>query len=338
MKNILTIIALFFIQILYCQNSELALSIEVIADEKIEGIEFSNFRRTIVYSFNENTELNFKNDFPEQYILIVRTKEKSYEDRFWLDEGEININIIIDSKSLKIDVEGSELFNNSMEFQNKFDALNSKKVDTLILNEFLFNELNKNIDNPFSYFIGVSILFKNQSDFRTLIKLRNTFDSQDDIIKEHYMSDLLFSTLKSKLSNKNINISNFKFLNSKDEEKVISFSDNDDYILIDFWTTSCPPCLKDHIRLKELIQKIREKKTKLISISSDKKNRIDTWKKYIIAKELPWVNYLEKENNSLTENLNIQIFPTYILLNKQNGIVIYSNSLDEVLAELKIEE
>lgn len=335
MKSILTLIGVLFINLIYCQSKELDLSIQILSDEKIETIEFSNFRGTISRSFSENTKLNFKNEMVEEYVIIFKTKENKYENRFWLDNGKININIILQSKSLKINVEGSELYDNTVEYQNGLNDLVSEKADNQKITKFLFDELKKNIDNPFSYSIGLNILFKNQNNREVLSQLMSLFNSQNETVKNHYISDLVLKTLKSKLSSGNINVSDFKFLNSYDEENEISF-ENSDFVLIDFWHTACPPCLNDHNRMIGLLNDFKEKKTNLISISSDKGNRIDTWKKYLKSKNLHWTNYLEKENNSLTENLNIRIFPTYILLNKKNDVVAYTNSLDEILLELNI--
>lgn len=335
MKKYFTILLLSIYCLTYSQNKKLSLSVKIISDEKIETIEFRNFRGSIMRSFSNDTKLNFENDVEEEYFLMVKTKENQYRKRLWLDKGEIGIKAILQSKKLNIIIDGSDLFDKTLEYQNGLKSLISKKSDNKTITQFLFKELKKNIGNPFSYSIGLNILFKNQNNKETLSQLMSLLNSQDETVKSHYTSDLLFKTLKSRLYTGNINISDFKFLNIKDKENEISFANND-FILIDFWHTACPPCIKDHIKMKELLNNFKEKKTNLISISSDKGNRIDTWKKYLKSKELPWTNYLEKESNGLTENLNIRIFPTYILLNKKNDIVIYTNSLDEILLKLNI--
>ena len=337
MKTIFTIIGLFFINLVYCENDELNLSIAINSDEKTELIEFRNFRGNIIYSFNENTVLNFKNELIEEYIFNVKTKDSVYEKRIWLDQGEFKINISLHSNSLDINVFGSNIFDKTIEYKKGYEKLKMESATDNEFTKFLFQELNKNIDNPFSYFIGLNILFKNQSNREVLSQLMSSINSQDDVLKSHYTSNLLIKTLESKLNSGSIDVSNFIFLDVNDKENEILIG-NSDFLLLDFWHTACPPCLKDHIEMKKLIDDFNINKVNLVSISSDKDNRIDTWKKYLKSKNLPWTNYMEKEENGLTENLEIRIFPTYILLNKKNEVISYTNSLNDILSKLKIEK
>lgn len=337
MKTIFTIIGILFINIVYSQNEKLNLSIDINSDEKIESIDFRNFRGNIIYSFNEKTVLDFENTVNEEYIFNIKTKDSVYENRIWLDQGEIKINISLLSNSLNIDVMGSNIFDKTIEYKKGYEKLKTENVTDEEFTKFLFQELNKNIDNPFSYFIGLNILFKNQSNREILSQLMSLIYSQDDKLKSHYTSSLLIKTIESKLNSGNIDISNFKFLDINDLENEILIGNNN-FILLDFWHTACPPCLKDHIQIKNLTNSFEEKKTKIVSLSSDQGNRVETWKKYLKSKNLTWTNYIERKENSLTNNLEIRIFPTYILLDKKNDVVLYTNSLFDIITELRIEK
>ena len=176
---------------------------------------------------------------------------------------------------------------------------------------------------------------KNQNNREVLSELMSIINSQPESLKSHYTSGLLTKTLKSKLNSGNIKLSNFTFLDQDNKENKILIESNQ-YVLLDFWHTACPPCLKDHIEIKKLKDRFKEKKTKIFSLSSDQGDRIKTWKYYLKSKNLPWSNYLEKEVNSLTDNLEIRIFPTYILLDKKSNIIVYTNSLSDIKTELEI--
>jgi len=334
MKITLNLILFFLIQFSFSQENMLELSINIESDEKIETINFRNFRGNLEYTFNEQTNLTFQNELTEEYFFDVKTQDSLYKKRVWLDQGTFDIKIFVKSKSLQINVVGSEIFDKIVEYNKGFEKLNSTDATDKEISKFLFEQLNKNIDNPFSFMIGLNIMFKNQSNQEILSQLMSIINSQPENVKNHYTSGLLIKTLKSKLNSGNIKISNFTFLDQNNNEQKISIEDNQ-YILLDFWHTACPPCLKDHMEIKTLTERFKNNKIKIVSLSSDQGNRIETWKKYLNSKNLPWTNYIEKETNGLTDNLAISIFPTYILLDKENNVVVYTNSLSEIKTKLK---
>ncbi|WP_426430081.1 TlpA family protein disulfide reductase [Winogradskyella sp. HB-48] len=334
MKIILNLILLFLIQFSFSQNDKLELSIEIESDENIESINFRNLRGNLEYNFNEKTKLSFQNELTEEYFFDVKTQDSLYKERVWLDQGTFDIQISIVSKSLNINVVGSEIFDKITEYNKGFENLNSTDATEQEISKFLFEQLKKNIDNPFSFMIGLNIMFKNQNNQEVLSQLMSIINSQPENLKSHYTSGLLIKTLKSKLNSGNIKLSDFTFFDQNNNEQKISIEGNE-YILLDFWHTACPPCLKDHIEIKTLTERFKKNKIKIVSLSSDQGNRIETWKKYLNSKTLPWTNFIEKETNRLTDNLAISIFPTYILLDKENNVVVYTNSLSEIKTKLK---
>ena len=334
MKITLNLILFFLIQFSFSQNDNLELSIEIESDENIESINFRNLRGNLEYNFNEKTKLSFQNELTEEYFFDVKTQDSLYKKRVWLDQGTFDIQISIASKSLNINVVGSEIFDKITEYNKGIENLNSTDATDEEISKFLFEQLNKNIDNPFSFMIGLNIMFKNQNNQEVLSQLMSIINSQPENLKSHYTSGLLIKTLKSKLNSGNIKLSDFTFFDQNNNEQKISIEGNE-YILLDFWHTACPPCLKDHIEIKSLTERFEKNKIKIVSLSSDQGNRIETWKKYLNSKKLPWTNFIEKETNGLTDNLAISIFPTYILLDKENNVVVYTNSLSEIKTKLE---
>lgn len=326
---------MFFIySLIYCQNEVVEISFEINSDEKIENIAFNSFRGVVDFNFKESKKINFENNISEEYFIIIKTLDNQYKKRLWLDSGSIRINLLIKNNELKMGISGSKLYSKVNKHQEIFKTLLEKKVSNKQINEFLFNELNDNLNNPYSFVIGLNILFKNQNNKPLLIELKNVLRSQNENTKNHYSAELLLKTLASRISTGEINISDFYFLDANNSKMQIVANESD-FVLLDFWHTACPPCLKDHITLEEKKDLFFNKKIKLVSISNDQGDRITTWEKYLKTKKISWENYREMENNSLTNSLNIRIFPTYILLDKQNKIQIYTNSLKEVLIKIK---
>lgn len=94
------------------------------------------------------------------------------------------------------------------------------------------------------------------------------------------------------------------------------------YIMLDFWGTWCGPCVAGLPKLKEFYQK-HKSQIELVSIAHDKD--IEKVKKFIEEKEMNWVhkfeNNAEKNPEKLVEKLNVECFPTFILLDKSGKIL-----------------
>jgi thiol-disulfide isomerase/thioredoxin len=96
----------------------------------------------------------------------------------------------------------------------------------------------------------------------------------------------------------------------------------DKYLLLDFWGTWCGPCVAGLPKLKEFYQKYKNQ-IELVSIAHDKD--IEKVKKFIEEKEMNWVHKFEKSGEKnpekLVEKLNVECFPTFILLDKSGKIL-----------------
>jgi cytochrome oxidase Cu insertion factor (SCO1/SenC/PrrC family) len=99
--------------------------------------------------------------------------------------------------------------------------------------------------------------------------------------------------------------------------------------LIDFWYSHCVPCVARFPKLKEIYHQFHSKGFDIVSISvdkqKDKKDYLAAIKKYGLA----WNHIWDKEGVS-AEKFSINVFPTYILLDK-NGSIINPNVQDSEL-------
>ena len=101
------------------------------------------------------------------------------------------------------------------------------------------------------------------------------------------------------------------------------------YILIDFWFSSCVPCIRQFPKLKELYKKFHPKGLEIIGISTDRTKDINKWNKVIRKNKINWKHLLD-ENTVESSRLSINSFPTNFLLNSE-GIILKKNvSLDEL--------
>lgn len=96
------------------------------------------------------------------------------------------------------------------------------------------------------------------------------------------------------------------------------------YILLDFWGTWCSPCLKGIPDLVSL-NKRYSKQIQIISISNDKKQKLNELKKVINEKSMTWSQVWDENNaDKLVEKFKITAFPTFILVDT-DGKIVYRN-------------
>ena len=92
---------------------------------------------------------------------------------------------------------------------------------------------------------------------------------------------------------------------------------------IDFWATTCKPCIKELPFLEELDSKYTNEELHIVSISIDNKSDEPLWEKQIYENNHSWNNYLLKDGmgSDLVEKLGLFFIPRYVILDK-NGLMI----------------
>lgn len=93
------------------------------------------------------------------------------------------------------------------------------------------------------------------------------------------------------------------------------------YVLLDFWATWCPPCLKEIPFIKKIRNDYPQNKLEIISISSDR--NMAELKRGIEKNEMNWTHILD-EGNKIQNLFGVLAIPATILINNE-GIIIYSS-------------
>ncbi|WP_298547718.1 TlpA disulfide reductase family protein [uncultured Aquimarina sp.] len=129
-------------------------------------------------------------------------------------------------------------------------------------------------------------------------------------------------------------LANYK-LENLDGTKFSVLSNKDDkYILLNFWGTWCPPCVKNTPKIKGIANKHKEKLS-VIGIAYD--DSTELIKKYIDENKLNWRQAFIKREfnpNSILNSLRIEVFPTYILL-ANDAKILYRGTGSEALNEIE---
>ena len=104
------------------------------------------------------------------------------------------------------------------------------------------------------------------------------------------------------------------------EGKDVSLSDfKGKWVILDFWGSWCPWCIKGFPSLKEAYTKYAGK---LEIIGIDCRDKEDVWKSAVAKYELPWVQVYNPESkaNALYDAYAVQAFPTKVIVNPEGKI------------------
>jgi len=90
------------------------------------------------------------------------------------------------------------------------------------------------------------------------------------------------------------------------------------YLLLDFWSIGCGPCIMALPEMKEISEIYHDKLT-IISISLDTEN---WWKKAMNEHDMPWVNIRDpKSIDGLATDYGVRSIPYYIMISPEGKVV-----------------
>lgn len=109
-------------------------------------------------------------------------------------------------------------------------------------------------------------------------------------------------------------------LNSTDSITKTDFS-NYKLTLIDYWSSTCQPCIKDLPNLVKLREKYKDKGVNFISIADDlTKERMEHADKILLQNNISWKNYFDL-NKEFPKKLNASVVPLQILVDNTGKII-----------------
>lgn len=128
-------------------------------------------------------------------------------------------------------------------------------------------------------------------------------------------------------------------IDSADSSATLSLNKGSNrFTLINFWFSSCGPCLREFRELKKIYNHFRPYGFEVVGISVDRKQDFDKLKSAITNSQLLWPQYIDWDGKE-SASLSIHSFPTTFLLD-QNGVIIKENirfdDLRSILEESKL--
>ncbi|HVG15479.1 MAG TPA: TlpA disulfide reductase family protein [Chitinophagaceae bacterium] len=161
-----------------------------------------------------------------------------------------------------------------------------------------------------------------------MIKFKSIADGRIEKHNWFLLYPMVRERVNKILSVDRINLSKYSFINLANRKVQLHLSGADYYVL-DFWFLACIPCVEQHIEIKKKLVQLRERKVEIIGVSTD--NDTKKWRAYLAKHGYTWQNYLQDQPVTITEDLSISSFPTYIILDKAGDIIDTYNSFPDVL-------
>ena len=90
------------------------------------------------------------------------------------------------------------------------------------------------------------------------------------------------------------------------------------YVILDFWGSWCPWCIKGFPEMKNYYAKY---KGKFEILGIDCNDSDAKWKSAVAANELPWLQVYNPRDSKVLEDYGIQGFPTKIIIDPKGNIV-----------------
>jgi peroxiredoxin len=147
------------------------------------------------------------------------------------------------------------------------------------------------------------------------------FAQFSDTLKNTHAGKVL--TEKLKIAGMTGNGKKFPYIAAVDRQKnqinQASFSGHE-YTFVDFWFSSCPPCIGQFPHLKDIYTKYKDKGFEVIGISTDRLKDKEKWEEAIQRFELSWPQYWDQDGVA-SSKLYINKFPTNFLLDNQGKII-----------------
>lgn len=101
------------------------------------------------------------------------------------------------------------------------------------------------------------------------------------------------------------------------------------YLLIDFWYSSCGPCIATFSSLRSMYSKYHPKGFNIAGVSIDKASGKQEWENAIVKFKLAWPQFWDPAQQTVKKFL-INFFPTTILLDATGRVVLKNADVPEI--------
>jgi hypothetical protein len=289
-------------------------------------------RENYKVEFLDTIRIQFKDSINDLYNIFFLKDGKIVSsplstNQLWLNGKNIVIKGKLDKRLVIDTIIGSDLYYKVKKTQTSYRKLFEIKADNSEINSFQLEEIKNHFDNPYSLALASDFISRNQNDKDNLKNLKGLITPQNDLLKNHSFFNV-HNQLEKKLGIDQVNIEKYNFYNAKKDIVKLNFDKEKKYIL-DLWFVNCPPCVKDHKIISKKLSYLQNNNIELIGISRDTEH--SKWKNYLYNNAYNWRNFRQIDSlNTITKDLGISAFPTYLLIENGGEIKITFNSFEDI--------
>lgn len=298
-------------------------SLNVNADNKnVKSI--GNAKGALIRIGSENT-ITGTVPCPLPMMIMAPKEDKSFlqSDLFFIENG--NLKIQISDKNLTLDLPQDAPFNNDYRKLKKYLQSADQKLKPF--------EKNNPADLNDKEKLLKAYIKKNPDSYPAFWEMVDSFSKYG--FHKGYPGDLPLFSKKVKASpcfknfEKILSLENSTDVGGNFPEIDFSTGDritttdfaNYKITLIDYWSTSCKPCIQELPELVKLYEKYKDRGVNFISVADEKiQQRMDLAVKIFKENKVSWKNYFDT-NKEFTKKLNAAGYPLFILVD-QNGKIV----------------
>ncbi len=271
-------------------------------------------------------------DFPfenhQLYFINYNLPANRKFEQFWTGSGRVDLFLSIESPFFKLDSIIDDGTNKQVEDYFQLVTSNPERRTEEFYLE-LCSHFKAFQQSPFVFLIADEIRMRYSNDSKKILELKQKLKGLPLKLRNDPAFESTFSSVCSLLENKRLDLSMFRFYDESLKSAAIVPPKNG-FLVLDFWFTNCKPCLKDHQKIKIVYERLFDRQNKIVGISVDSAHV--KWQEFIFKNVHPWRDLVEdyEFDETLSSYLEIDIFPTYLVLNTDLEIIKVFHSFDLV--------
>lgn len=271
---------------------------------------------------------------PVAFIYFDKKKQSGYWTKtFFLEKGKYKIHLPESINNTEIIVETPT---------NKDYKILQKSLEEVYVKSDNFNKADSLINLDKKQLLLAQYIKKNPNSYAALWEIVNDYmlyNYHPDYLKnmnlfsEKFKQNKLFRNIKIRLeAEKSTGIGNkIPEINFDGRNKLTS-EDFKKYKLtfIDYWSTSCAPCIKGMPEIVKLYNELKDKNVNFITITDERTpERMEQAKNILKKNNATWLNFFDI-NKDFQKKVNATSYPMHFIVDKNGKIIArISGNLEE---------
>lgn len=306
---------------------------------------FLDFENTFICLYLEPVTMNLKLNKEQPWLyelsgtkaevenIVLREKLKPKEEELY-KELSITHNIVDQINLSAEDISKKDSLINLLEINGTKRAHISSQIDKVRLNYIIENKTSKIAPHL------IYIMAKKESI--GIDTLKTVYNCLSEDSKTTILGRLAYKQIEQneRLANrKNIRagsiVPNFSIVDPLGNKIKLSDYYDQNYVLLDFWSSWCKPCLEQVPQMKEIQNNYSSKGLVIIGISldEDKKQWLNAIQKHKLDFCLQVLSKTDSESDyfatDISDVLDVEYIPAYFLIDKQGKVLAKWNHIGE---------